>query len=52
MKIIDSDDLNILNLYIAIKNAGYSTDLFVENIKDLEYIGIGQEILSKQYRKG
>ena len=32
MKIL-GDNLEVLNMYIALKNAGYPTDLYLENIK-------------------
>ena len=43
MLVIDNDDLNILNLYIATKNYGLPTKLFENNIKTLKIEGLSEK---------
>ncbi len=47
MLVIDNNDLNILNLYIAIKNNGCSTNLIEKNIKSLKLKGVSHDEIIK-----
>jgi hypothetical protein len=44
MLIIDNDNLNILNLYIALKNKRYPVDVYKENLKTLKFEELDRDI--------